>query len=67
MTEKPKTSPQGTQEPQDRLDELGEQIQEARQTAEEAVGLPSPEEDQLFYESGDVRPEDDDQTPVPPG
>ncbi len=52
---------------QERLDELGDQIEEARRTADEVIGRPSPDQDELYYESGDIRPGDDDQTAAPPG
>ncbi|CAN5832948.1 hypothetical protein BH24ACT3_BH24ACT3_19020 [soil metagenome] len=50
-----------------RLDEVGETIGDARRTAEEEMpGIDDPD-DQKFVDSGTERPEDDDQTIVPPG
>ena len=52
--------------PEDRLDEVEEQIDEARKTAEDAGILDDPE-DRKFYESGDKGTQEDDQTIAPPG
>ena len=55
-----------TEKLQNRIDELGKEIEEARHDANDALGEPQPEE-HLYFESGDVRPEEDDQTIAPPG
>ncbi len=48
----------------DRLDEVGDQIDHARDTAEDADILEDPDEPR-FADSGDVRPGDDDQQVAP--
>ena len=50
----------------ERLDQLGEQIDEARKHAEDADLIDDPDEPK-FYESGDEGREEDDQTIAPPG
>ena len=50
----------------DRLDQLGEQIDEARTHAEDADLIDDPDEPK-FYESGSEGREEDDQTIAPPG
>ena len=50
----------------ERLDEVEEQIDEARKTAEDAGILDDPGE-RKFYESGDEGKQEDDQTIAPPG
>lgn len=52
-------------ERQKQLDDLGNDIDEARANADAALGE-SPDE-QKFHESGDVRSDEDDQTIAPPG
>ena len=50
----------------ERLDQVEEQIDEARRNAEDAGILDDPEEPK-FYESGEKGKEADDQTIAPPG
>lgn len=54
------------EESDDRLDQLGERIDDAREQAEDAGILDDPDE-QKFYESGEEGREEDDQTVTPPG
>jgi hypothetical protein len=49
-----------------RLDDLQQDIDKARKTAEDANILEDPDEPK-FYESGSIHPELDDQTIAPPG
>ena len=51
---------------QERLDELEEHIQQARDEAQAALGEPHPDEHH-FYESGTEGDELDDQQIAPPG
>ncbi len=60
------TSPDDAEGMQNRLDDLGDTIDEARQHAEDDDVLIDPDEPK-YHESGDIRPQDDDQTIVPPG
>ena len=55
-----------TEKLQSKLDELGEHIEDAKRNANDALGEPQPEEP-MYFESGEVRGEDDDQTIAPPG
>ena len=52
--------------PEDRLDEVEEQIDEARKTAEDAGILDDPDEPR-YFQSGSQGKEEDDQTIAPPG
>lgn len=49
-----------------RLDDLQQDIDQARDTAEDAGILQDPDE-KKYYESGSIRPDLDDQTITPPG
>ena len=49
-----------------RTDEVQQEIDKARKSAQDAHILDDPDE-QKFYESGTVHPELDDQTIAPPG
>ena len=51
---------------QERIDEVGEHIDEARQQAEDDDLLIDPDE-RRYHESGEIRPDEDDQTITPPG
>lgn len=55
-------------DPQERLAEVEEHIEEAKKLAHDAVpGMYEDEGEHRFYESGDIGREDDDQTIAPPG
>jgi hypothetical protein len=55
-------------DPQERLDEVEEHIEQAKEAAQDAVpGVYEDHGDQRFYESGDIGKEEDDQTIAPPG
>jgi hypothetical protein len=49
---------------QHRIDEVGEHIEQARQQAEDDDILIDPDE-RRFHESGEVKPDEDDQTIAP--
>lgn len=55
-----------TENPQQRLEELGQEIAAARAHADEALGV-DPADEQHFYESGTVERDKDDQQIAPPG
>jgi hypothetical protein len=59
MTEKPS---------QEKIDELEQEIDEERTKAEQDLRGPLADPDgPEFFESGSIRPQDDDQTIAPPG
>ena len=51
----------------ERLDQLDDQIDEARRTAEDAGLIEDEDDEPRFFESGEKGEEDDDQTIAPPG
>lgn len=56
------------EEMQAKLDDLGQRIDQVRDEARRRGVLEEPEEDEeRFAESGEIRPELDDQTIAPPG
>jgi len=52
-------------EQRQRLEELDEEIRDARRKAEEAIHGFGADEPEKFAESGSARPDDDDQTTAP--
>jgi hypothetical protein len=54
-------------DPQERLDEVQQEIDEARTKAEDDGLIPDPDHEQRYYESGDARSKEADDQTITPG